>query len=167
MHEAIVKVVRVIKIANDPARRFRILWYFVAWCVAAIFMVVGAGYLVGGNNATTQVNSYHLVLQVERSFRIHGAIMMGTAAFLIYGLGDYRRITRHALVVVLLYSLWVTVLVIGGWVSGDIIWATPFWYLLVAVLTGGLLVLAPPLDPDGRRFGTERSEGVWSGHTGG
>lgn len=146
----------VIRAANEPAKRFRLLWYFVGWCIAGIYLIVGGGYLAAGKGAT---NSSALleVVRVERNYHIHGALMVLIGALLIYGLSDYRRATRRALFAVFLYSLWVAILIIGGWHQAGVTWAGPFWYLFVAVLSGGLIVLAPPLNPSGRRWGTEGS----------
>jgi hypothetical protein len=148
----------VIRVANEPARRFKILWYSVAWAIAAIFMVIGAGYLVVGDAAESG-SALSYVRSVEHDLRIHGILMMAFSAFLIYGLNDYRRVTRWALFAVFLYALWVAILIFGSFAL-HASWGAPWWYLFVAALSCVLIILAPPLGTSGRRWGTEGSGGA-------
>jgi hypothetical protein len=141
----------VIRAANEPAKRFRILWYFMAWSVAILYIAIGSGYLASGDSAIKS-KTLNLVKNIEQNFHVHGAIMVGFGAFLIYGLNDYRRATRIALIAVFIYSLWVAVLIIGGWFLYPISWGAPWWYFFTASISGGLIVLAPPLNKDGRRY---------------
>jgi hypothetical protein len=159
--KARIAKMRVVTIANDPARRFRLLWYIVAWACAITFLVIGVGY-AGGGNAAIQSNALGVVNTMEGSLHVHGSIMMAIGIFLIYGLNDYRRITWIGLVAFFFYSIWTAVMIfIGGFFNG-ISWGGPWWYLLTASLSGTLLILAPPLSKNGRRFAgeQERSESV-------
>jgi hypothetical protein len=141
---------------NDPARRFRALWYLVAWCCALAIGIIGGGYALDGSRANRvgAQTALRLILNIEPGgLRTHGFIMVGISVLLIYGLNDYRRTTRLALMLLCFYSLATAMLIFGSWWAyGDITWGAPWWYLLVAVLATGLLVLAPPLNRDGRRF---------------
>ncbi len=144
----------VVRVANEPARRFQLLWNLVGFGIAVVFMIIGSGYLVAGRGATASM-SFHLLenlLDFAGGLRAHGFILMSLALSLSYGLGNYRRFTRWALIAVLFYSLIVAIMVMGGWFFYAISFGTPFWYLFTAFLSGVLIVLAPPLDEHGRMY---------------
>lgn len=142
---------RVVKIANEPATRFKILWYSVAWALAGVYFFIGAGY-AGAGKGVIQSRALNAAALLEGNLHVHGFIMMGVGVFLTYGLNDYRRITRWAMIVYLFYSMWTLIMILIGWVFYGISWGAPWWYLLTSVLSVTLLVLAPPLDKDGKRF---------------
>lgn len=144
-------IVRVIQIANEPARRFRILWYVVAWSCALVYFVIGVGYAGAGHGAI-QSNALSVVSRIEGNLRIHGSIMMAIAIFLTYGLNDYRRVTRIALVLYFFYSIWTAIMIFSGWFIHGLSWGAPWWYVFTSTLSGALLVLAPPLSKNGKRF---------------
>lgn len=142
---------RVTNVANDPARRFKLLWYLVAWSCATIFLIIGVGYAGGGHSAI-QSKSLNVVAILEGNLHIHGGIMVCIAAYLIYGLSDYRRVTRYGLIIFLFYSMWTAIQIFIGWGFYGVSWGAPWWYLLTSFLSGALLVLAPPLNKNGKRF---------------
>lgn len=145
----------VIRVAADPLIRYRALWNLVAFAVATVYLVIGAGYAIDGHGLV-QSPALNLVQSVEQSLHVHGVILMVLAAFLLYGLPDYRPMTRVGLGLVLFYSLWVSALIFGGWRLYGVSWGAPWWYLLTAVLSAGLLVLAPPPKSGQRRVGAVR-----------
>ncbi len=77
---------------------------------------------------------------------------MALALFLVWGMPDFRRITRVALIMVMFYAVLVALLIFGSWVVNKITWGGPWWYLFVASLSAGLLVLSPPLGSDGHMY---------------
>jgi hypothetical protein len=152
-----LRVVRfVITVANDPVRRFGFLWRSVAWAIAIIFLIIGAGYLVGGQSATTDAKTLQLLSNVEGgNYRVHGAIMMAVGIFLVYSIGSsyYTRYARYALQLVSFYSLFVAAMIFGGWYLYDIEFGSPWWYLFTAFLSAVLLILSPPIVHGRRRAG--------------
>lgn len=140
----------VITAATDPANRFRMLYNFVCYSIAGVFLAIGGGYVFGGAHAASS-QTLHLLLNIERSYRVHGAIMC------LLGLGLVRGIpftiwTRRVLLALLFYSLYTALMIVGGWFLESVSFGAPFWYLFVAVLVGGLLWFAPPLGPDGKVY---------------
>lgn len=144
-------VKRVITFANEPAKRFKILWYAVAWSLAGVYFGIGAGYASGGS-VVIQSRALNVAALLEGNLHVHGFIMMGVAVLLTYGLNDYRRITKWGLVLYFFYSMWTLSMILIGWVFYGVSWGAPWWYLLTSVLSGTLLALAPPLNKDGTRF---------------
>lgn len=142
---------RTINIANEPAKRFKILWYAFAWACALIFLVIGVGYAGAGHGAI-QSKALNTVAVMERNLYVHGIIMMCVATFLIYGLNDYRKVTRWALTLYMFYSIWTALMIFIGWCFYGVSWGAPWWYIFTSVLSGTLLVLAPPLGKDGKRY---------------
>ncbi|MDP9012841.1 MAG: hypothetical protein M3O41_09365 [Pseudomonadota bacterium] len=142
----------VITTANEPARRFRLIWLFVAFCISGVFLIIGAGNAVGGGGITAG-SSFSLLDNIEPGGqRTHGFILMALALFLVWGMPDFRRITRVALIMVMFYAVLVALLIFGSWVVNKITWGGPWWYLFVASLSAGLLVLSPPLGSDGHMY---------------
>lgn len=144
----------IITVANDPARRFRLIWQLIAWGLGVLFMIIGAGYLVGGRAAAdpgtlrllTNLLRFGNVVSVADGYRIHGGIMMIIGMFLIHGIHDnYTRKARIALQIVLLYSLIVALMIFGGWITYDITFEAAWWYVFTSFLSAVLLILAPPL----------------------
>lgn len=143
-----VRVVRfALAVASDPGRRFRLLWHFVAWGLAATYVIIGAGYAVGGKRAETSSHILQLLINLEGgSYRAHGFIMMILGMLLVYGIGNaYTRHARLALQLITLYSVLVACMIFGGWYVYDIAFAAPWWYVLTSFLSISLMILAPPL----------------------
>lgn len=142
---------RVIQFANEPAKRFKILWYAVAWCLAGVYFGIGAGYASGGKGVI-QSKALNVAAALEGNLHVHGFVMMGVAVLLTYGLSDYRRITKWALAIYFFYSFWTLAMILIGWVFYGISWGAPWWYLLTSALSAILITVAPPLNKDGTRF---------------
>lgn len=142
---------KVIKVANEPAQRFKLLWYAVAWSLAGVYFFIGAGY-AGAGSGVIQSRALNVATLLEGNLHIHGFIMMGVGVFLTYGLNDYRRLTKWALVTYFFYSFWTLLMILIGWFFYGVSWGAPWWYLLTASLACILLLLAPPLNKDGKRF---------------
>lgn len=145
-------MVRLVRVAGEPVRRFQLLWNLVGCGIASVFMIIGSGFAVGGERATSS-SAFALVQNLERpvgGLHAHGFIMMGLALFLAYGMGDYRKLTRRALQLVTFYSLCVAFMVFGSWTIYSVSFGAPWWYLFTAFLSIVLLVIAPPLNPHGR-----------------
>lgn len=141
------------RISSDPARRLQIFWNLIGSGVSCIFMVIGAGYAVGGSRAIAS-NTLHLLQNIEDpigGLHAHGFIMMGLAMFLAHGMGDYRRRTRLALQAVAFYSSLTAVLIFGGWFFYAVSFGGPWWYLFTAFLSVVLLIMIPSLPPAHRR----------------
>lgn len=151
----------VVRIANEPARRFKLLWTLVGCGIATIFMVIGAGYAVGGRGADSS-DELRLLQNIENpigGLHAHGFILMGTALWLAYSMGNYNRLSRQALQWTAFYSLATSTLIFGGWFFVKISFGAPWWYLFTAFLSIVLLVLAPPLDRQGRLYRGEDGGG--------
>lgn len=163
MKEVIEMVRFVVHAANEPARRFKLLWTTVACGIAGVYVYIGSGYLVGGPGATTS-NSLHLVSNIEKYFgrlHAHGAILMGLGIMLFYSVHEYRLLTRRVLQATVFYSALVATLLIGDWPIDGINWGGPGWYALVIFLSVTLLILSPPLNEHGELFaGEDGSEGA-------
>lgn len=142
---------RVVTIANDPAKRFRALWYVVAWALTGVYFFIGAGYATAGAGVI-QSKALNVNAQIEGGLRTHGFIMVALSILLTYGLNDYRRVTRYAMMLYFLYSAWTLIMIVAGWFINGVSWGAPWWYVLTSVLSGTLLVLAPPLGKDGKRY---------------
>jgi hypothetical protein len=148
----------IVRVANEPARRFRLLWHIVAWSICITIGVIGVGYAAGGQRATSG-KALQLVQNLEPGgLRTHGWILLFVSFILAATLHDYRRLTRWALVVALFYSLLTATLVFGSWLFYPVSWGAPFWYLFLSMLLASLIVLAPPLTESGRRYdGSDRA----------
>lgn len=145
----------VVRIANDPARRFKLLYDLVCFGIAALFVVIGAGYALGGRNAVFSPHALGLLESLERpigGLHAHGIILLGLGLLLAYGSGNFRRSTRIALQLTSFYSLLTAILIISGWWFFKIDFPRPWWYVFTSFLSITLLVLAPPLDERGRAY---------------
>lgn len=153
--------VRIVSTANEPAKRFRLMWYSVTWICAIFFVVIGVGYAEGGHGVI-QSRALNVIAIMEGNLHIHGILMMFIGIFLIYGLSDYRRVTRIGLLLYFFYSIWAAVQIFIGWGFYGVSWGAPWVYLLTASLSFTLIYLAPPLDSSGKRYAgdSEGSGGV-------
>jgi hypothetical protein len=135
-----------VRSANEPARRFRLIWNLFGAGLCGIFAIIGSGYLVGGRKATAS-HTLQLLENLESpigGLHTHGLIMLAMALFLAYGLGPhYRRSTRIALIAITFYSLTVATMVFGGWALYSVSFAAPWWYVYTAFNAMTLLILAP------------------------
>lgn len=149
----------VVQIANDPARRFRIIWYFFARTISIALAVIGSLYFGGGNRAAfgPGAGSLRAVTDLEGSLNVHGALLLGFSLFALGTLSDYRKITRVALIACALYTFWVGVMITASAILFHGSWGAPVWYFASTVWISFLVIIAPPLGSDGRRWrGTER-----------
>lgn len=136
----------MVTVANDPARRFRLLWQLVSWSLAFVFVIIGSGYLVGGQSAASSHTLQLVVNLYGGNYHVHGAVMVALGMFLTFGIGNtYTKHARLALQLMSFYALLVAGLIFGGWWVYDITFAAPWWYVLVAFMSVVLLILAPPL----------------------
>lgn len=142
---------KIIKAANEPAQRFKLLWYGVAWALAGVYFFIGVGY-AGAGSGVIQSKALNVAALMEGNLHVHGFIMIGVAVLLTYGLSDYRRVTRWALLLYMFYSTWTLTMILIGWAFYGITWGAPWWYLLTSFLSGYLVSLAPPLNKDGSRY---------------
>lgn len=150
----------VITVANDPARRFRLIWQLFAWGIGVVFIVIGSGYLVGGRAASSSRTLQLLVNLQGHNYHIHGAILMALGVLLVQAIGEvYTRRTRIVLQLITLYSLITASMIFGSWIVYDVDFAAPWWYVLTAFFSIVLLIMAPPLI-DGRMYtGTKNGGG--------
>lgn len=133
------KLRSLVLLAESPTIRHRWIWQMTALAVAVIMLVLGAGYAIRGTAAD---HSLHLLKNLY-SLHVHGWIMVVLAAFLIYTLGTYRRLTWLAIRLALFYSSLTATLIFLGWFFEPVSWGAPWWYVLSAVLCFVLMVLPP------------------------
>lgn len=147
-----------IRVANEPARRFRLLWNTFGFLLAGLYVALGALYLAFGDNAY-QGTSLNLVSTIEGSLRVHGAICIGLGLLFTYGLHEYRRLTKYTLLAMVVYLFWTMVLLFGQGLIASISYTAVPWYCFALGSGLALWVLAPPLGDNGRVYDGRPSRG--------
>ena len=118
--------------------RHRRLFLLVCWAIIITFGLVGGGYLSGQTHVTS--DAWVLLCNLlPGGMRTHGGIMVGLALVLLYGMPRHRLWSQIALVGTMFYSTLTVVLLVGQWAFGPVDWAAPWWYFMVAVLSGGIV----------------------------
>ncbi len=141
-----------VRMANEPARRFKALWNAFGFVLAALYVSLGALYALLDDRAV-QGNTLNLIHSFYGgSLRPHGVVLLALGLVFTYGLADYRRITKWTLLAMIIYMAWTIILAIGQSLLTPITYTVFPWYGFGLAVGVVLWIFAPPLGADGRPY---------------
>lgn len=111
------------------------LWRGVAWGIAAASILDGATFTVRGNHAATGPSFSLLRLYLPWGMHTYGIIMLFLACAVIYSSHPMGAIGRRTMYAVFVFSVWMTVFTVGGWIHEHHVAINGFskWFLIVWV----------------------------------
>lgn len=131
-------------IKDDPETRWRLQTKLISLTVAIIFGVIGGGFLFASRHASAAPATYQLLVNLEGSLKVHGAVMMVLSGCVLYTSSEYRWQSRVALALMGFYAMASGLLLMGSWFLAKVAFPAPWWYFLVAGLCLILVRVAPP-----------------------
>lgn len=124
---------------------FRSFWLAIAWILVGWTLWQGASYAITGNSQVHSPTLYVLANEVPFGMRTHGILMLALALLFVYHLKATSRSTKKVLRVFCGYNIAVAVSVVGSWwVTGQVVFSAPSFWLAFAAISGAMLRWPPP-----------------------
>lgn len=131
------------------ASTHRQLWLGLAWVLSGWAMWQGITYAVTGNAQVHSPALYVVSHEVPGGMRVHGIVMILLAIAFVYEMKETSRLTNLVLEVFCGYCVLVAASVVGSWwVTGQITFGAPSFWLAFAAISGLMIRYPPPKESE-------------------